>query len=75
MAFLRQAGAIPFRLVDGGDVEFLVITSTKGNWIFPKGIIEKDERMLSEILAENGLARIHGFKVPSAWPGGHSAAD
>ncbi len=43
MAILRQAGSIPFRLVDGGDVEFLLITSKKGNWIFPKGIIEKDE--------------------------------
>jgi phosphohistidine phosphatase len=36
---LELAGAVPFR-VAGRKVEFLLVTSHRGNWIFPKGIIE-----------------------------------
>jgi len=36
-------------------------------------IIEVDGRTLPELLVANGLARIYGFPVPSAWPGGESA--
>ena len=39
---LEQAGVIPYRRGEGG-WEFLIITSRKGNWIFPKGVIAADE--------------------------------
>ena len=39
---IEQAGAIPFRRGPSG-WEFLVITSRKGNWIFPKGVVGKEE--------------------------------
>jgi len=39
---IELAGVIPFRRGEGG-WEFLVITSRKGHWIFPKGVIAKDE--------------------------------
>jgi len=39
---LPQAGAIPYRLRDG-EPEYLLVTSQKGNWIFPKGIIDEGE--------------------------------
>lgn len=39
---LRQAGAIPYRRQDDG-WEFLLVTSQRGNWIFPKGIVEPEE--------------------------------
>jgi 8-oxo-dGTP pyrophosphatase MutT (NUDIX family) len=39
MPHLPQAGAIPFRH-DGARVEFLLVTSHRGNWIFPKGVVE-----------------------------------
>lgn len=39
---LIQAGAIPFR-PRGDDWEFLLVTSQRGNWIFPKGIVEPGE--------------------------------
>jgi len=38
----RQAGAIPYALRDG-QVVFLLITSSSGRWIFPKGRVEADE--------------------------------
>ena len=38
----KLAGVIPFRRGEGG-WEFLVITSRKGHWIFPKGVIAKNE--------------------------------
>jgi len=37
-----QAGALPYRRTRRG-VEFCLITSTEGRWIFPKGIIESGE--------------------------------
>ena len=39
---IELAGVIPFRRGESG-WEFLVITSRKGHWIFPKGVISKDE--------------------------------
>ena len=36
---LMQAGAVPFRQTADGP-EFLLVTSEKGRWIFPKGIVE-----------------------------------
>ena len=37
---LRQAGALPYAIVEGR-MAFLLITSRRsGKWIFPKGIIE-----------------------------------
>lgn len=55
---LRQAGAIPYRRRDG-DVEFLLVTSKGGNWIFPKGIVEpgesEEEAALKECREEAGV--------------------
>jgi len=42
MRKLLQAGAVPFRSV-GANPEFLLVTSRRGNWIFPKGIVEPGE--------------------------------
>ena len=40
---LRQAGAIPYRVVDGA-VEVLLITSRDtGRWVIPKGYVEPEE--------------------------------
>ena len=39
---VELAGVIPFRKGEDG-WEFLVITSRKGHWIFPKGVIAKHE--------------------------------
>ncbi len=39
---IELAGVIPFRRGESG-WEVLVITSRKGHWIFPKGVISKDE--------------------------------
>ncbi len=39
---IELAGVIPFRKGEAG-WEFLVITSRKGHWIFPKGVIAKNE--------------------------------
>ena len=38
----QQAGAIPYRRSDRG-LEFLLVTSKNGNWIFPKGFVESEE--------------------------------
>lgn len=40
---LRQAGAVPYAVREG-HVLFLLITSSSGRWIFPKGHIEKGEQ-------------------------------
>jgi phosphohistidine phosphatase len=39
---LPQASAVPYRM-RSGEPEYLLITSHKGNWIFPKGIIDPGE--------------------------------
>ncbi len=39
---IAQASAIPYRFRDGA-LEYLLITTRKGKWIFPKGIIDPGE--------------------------------
>ena len=39
---LIQAGAVAYRR-SGDSWEFLLVTSQRGNWIFPKGIVEPGE--------------------------------
>lgn len=55
---MLQAAAIPFR-PRNGQTEFCLITSRKGNWIFPKGIVDPGETVrdtaLKEALEEAGL--------------------
>ena len=47
-----QAGAIPYRLVEG-QVVFLMITSRRSaNWIFPKGTIEKNQTPAEAVAQE-----------------------
>lgn len=36
----RQAGALPFRIVAGGRVEVLLVTTSSGRWSPPKGTID-----------------------------------
>ncbi|MEM6915459.1 MAG: helix-hairpin-helix domain-containing protein [Verrucomicrobiota bacterium] len=53
--------------------EFSVYTMWEDGWGQAKrslGVVEVGNKTLSEILVENGLARIHGFRPSSAWPGG-----
>jgi 8-oxo-dGTP pyrophosphatase MutT (NUDIX family) len=53
-----QAGALPYRRTRRG-LEFCLITSTEGRWIFPKGIIDPGETYKEtaskEALEEAGL--------------------
>ncbi len=55
---LPQASAVPYR-IRGGEPEYLLITSNKGHWIFPKGIIDPGETAeqtaLKESLEEGGI--------------------
>jgi 8-oxo-dGTP pyrophosphatase MutT (NUDIX family) len=37
---IPQAGAVPFRTLDDGSVEVLLITNSNGKWIVPKGGID-----------------------------------
>jgi 8-oxo-dGTP pyrophosphatase MutT (NUDIX family) len=54
----HQAGALPYRRTRRG-LEFCLITSTEGRWIFPKGIINPGETYKEtaskEALEEAGL--------------------
>ncbi|MBF0679343.1 MAG: NUDIX hydrolase [Devosia sp.] len=57
---LRQAGALPYAIVDGR-VAFLLITSRRsGKWIFPKGAIEPEttpwDSAAMEALEEAGVS-------------------
>jgi len=58
---IAQAAAVPYRM-DGGRPEFCLITSTgKGNWIFPKGIIDPGETPAQTALKEaQEEAGLHG---------------
>lgn len=53
-----QACAVPFRQ-RGGQLEFCIITSSRGRWVFPKGLIDKGETAeqaaLKEAQEEAGL--------------------
>jgi len=42
MARRKQAGIVPVRR-SKGDLRFLLVTSSRGKWIFPKGKIEQGE--------------------------------
>lgn len=63
---LIQAGAVPYRQ-NGNSWEFLLVTSQRGNWIFPKGIVEpgeaREETAAKECREEAG---IRGRVLPSA---------
>lgn len=57
---LRQAGALPYSIVDGR-MAFLLITSRRsGKWIFPKGAIEPEttpwDSAAMEALEEAGVS-------------------
>ena len=58
MTELLQAGAVPFRK-KGSQLEFLLVTSHRGRWIFPKGIVEPGETAeqtaLKEVQEEAGI--------------------
>ncbi|MBN2022052.1 MAG: NUDIX hydrolase [Pirellulales bacterium] len=58
---ITQAAAIPYRM-DGDRPEFCLITSTgKGNWIFPKGIVDPGETPAETALKEaHEEAGLHG---------------
>ena len=53
MPLIHQAGSIVVRL-DGSEPQVLLVTSkrNRGNWIFPKGHIEKGERPEDAALRE-----------------------
>jgi len=52
MITLLQAGAIPFRITNARR-EFLLVTSSRGNWIFPKGIVEPGDTPEDTALKES----------------------
>ena len=60
---IDQACAVPFR-TGAAEVEFCLITSSEGRWIFPKGFVEQGETYteaaLKEAFEEAGL---HGSVV------------
>jgi 8-oxo-dGTP pyrophosphatase MutT (NUDIX family) len=55
---VQQACAVPFRRLES-QLEFCLITSSSGRWIFPKGIIDRgcspEETALRESYEEAGL--------------------
>ena len=57
----RQASAVPYRRNEAGNLEFCLITSAnRGDWIFPKGIVDPGETppetALKEAHEEAGIA-------------------
>ncbi len=60
--FLRGRFTVHTRFADGG--------GKKKRYL---GIVERDGELLSQELVREGLARIHGYRPESAWPGGMSA--
>ncbi len=59
-AGLRQAGALPYALVDGRMAFLLVSSRRSGKWIFPKGAIEPGfspwDSAANEALEEAGVS-------------------
>jgi 8-oxo-dGTP pyrophosphatase MutT (NUDIX family) len=55
---ILKAGAIPFRRSERG-LEFLLVTTKKGNWIFPKGFVDPgetpEEAACKEVREEAGV--------------------
>ncbi len=58
MEIFDQSGVIPFRKYKG-EIEILLVTTRKGNWTIPKGIIEDNhtpqESALKESVEEAGV--------------------
>jgi len=59
MLKMLQAGAVPFRIIESR-LEFLLVTSRRGNWIFPKGVVEggetPEETARKEVEEEAGIS-------------------
>lgn len=57
---LRQAGALPYALIEGRVAFLLITTRRSGKWIFPKGAIEPDmtpwDSAALEALEEAGVS-------------------
>lgn len=57
----RQSAVIPYRLRNG-NIEVLLITTRKGRWIVPKGVIEPDlspaQSAAKEALEEAGVSGV-----------------
>ena len=50
---ILQACAVPYRDGSDGEPEFCLITSSgRGDWVFPKGVIEPDETLKMTALKE-----------------------
>lgn len=65
MRTLVQAGAVPVR-ANGNEPQFLLVTSQRGNWIFPKGIVEPgDSREETAVKEAREEAGIHGTVLPN----------
>lgn len=69
MEIFDQSGVIPFRKYKG-KIEILLVTTLKGNWTIPKGIIEDkhspQESALKESVEEAGVwGIVSGNKVGS----------
>lgn len=47
----QQAAAIPYRR-KSDQIEFCLVTSTSGRWIFPKGLIKSSETYVETALSE-----------------------
>lgn len=62
-----QAGAIPWRVTERGVVEALLITTSAGRWLIPKGTIDSGstarQTAMNEALEEAGVM---GFATESA---------
>jgi len=61
--FYLQSSVVPFRVING-NYELLLITTRKGKWIFPKGIIEPGldakQSAAQEALEEAGIkGKVH----------------
>jgi ADP-ribose pyrophosphatase YjhB (NUDIX family) len=59
----KKAGVVVYRLVDGAELEVLLISSRrhKGSWVFPVGTVEKGESL--EAAAERECAEESGYRV------------
>ncbi|MGH7496173.1 MAG: NUDIX hydrolase [bacterium] len=65
--FYEQSAVIPYR-VSKGKIEVLLITTRKGRWIVPKGVIERDlspaESAAKEAVEEAGVSgEVHERKI------------
>jgi 8-oxo-dGTP pyrophosphatase MutT (NUDIX family) len=65
---MEQAGAIPYQ-IKNGKVRYLIITSSSGRWIFPKGMIDPGdsakETAYNESYEEAGIIGKVGAKIGS----------